>query len=82
MAWISKVDYKKLGQLLQSARLKAEIGQKELAAKLRKPQSFVSSYETGERRLDILEFLRVTSALGSDPKRLFGEIVRMKAGRE
>jgi predicted transcriptional regulator len=82
LAWLSKGDYKKLGRLLKETRLKAKVGQTELASKLRKPQSFISSYERGERRLDILEFLRVTSALNVDPRRLFAEIMRMKFGRD
>ncbi len=36
----------------------------ELAAKLGRPQSYVSKYENGERRLDLLEFLEITEILG------------------
>lgn len=30
-------------------------------------QQFVSRYETGERRLDIVEFVDIAAALGLDP---------------
>jgi transcriptional regulator with XRE-family HTH domain len=30
-------------------------------------QQFVSRYETGERRLDVFEFIDIAMALGSDP---------------
>jgi transcriptional regulator with XRE-family HTH domain len=36
----------------------------ETALKLRKPQSYVSKYERGERRLDFVEFLEVAEAIG------------------
>lgn len=48
--------------------------QEELARRLKRPQSFVSKYENGERRLDIVEFLHVTRAIGVDPVELLREI--------
>jgi transcriptional regulator with XRE-family HTH domain len=44
-----------VGKLLREARKAAGLQQASLAKKLGKPHSFVSRYETGERRLDILE---------------------------
>ena len=49
---------------LKRARKEAGITQRELAKRLRRPQSFVSKYENAERRLDVVEFLQVTQALG------------------
>lgn len=40
---------------LRSARTEARLTQVEVARRLRKPQSFVSKAESGERRLDIVE---------------------------
>ncbi|MDI4634043.1 helix-turn-helix transcriptional regulator [Pelomonas sp. V22] len=51
---------------LRSARESRGITQVDLALKLSKPQSFVSKYETGERRLDVLEFAEVCNALSLD----------------
>lgn len=51
---------------LRSARLRREWSQKELAGKLGKPQSYVSKYETGERRLDFIETIRIARVLGLD----------------
>lgn len=50
--------------LLRQARSEAGFTQTELATALRLPQSFVSKYESGERRLDILELKHVCDALG------------------
>ena len=38
-----------------------------VADRLGKPQSFVSKYETGERRVDVVEFLRLADVIGFDP---------------
>lgn len=39
--------------------------QSQVAARLRRPQSFVSKYESGERRLDLVELRAVAEALDS-----------------
>jgi transcriptional regulator with XRE-family HTH domain len=54
----------KLQKLLQSSREKAGLTQVELATKLKRPQSFVSKYESGERRLDLVELRDICQALG------------------
>jgi hypothetical protein len=45
-----------------------------LADPLQKPQSFVSKFERGERRLDVVELLDVAAALGIDPCDVLREI--------
>ena len=45
----------KLQNLLKSMREDAGFTQAALAKKLKRPQSFVSKYESGERRLDLIE---------------------------
>ena len=61
---------------LIEARNAKDLTQVELAKKLKRPQSFVSKYERGERRLDVVEFFEVARALGMDPivflKELYG----------
>jgi transcriptional regulator with XRE-family HTH domain len=43
---------------------------------LGRPQSFISKYEHGERRLDFVEVLEIAQALGVDPGELIGELQR------
>jgi transcriptional regulator with XRE-family HTH domain len=59
--------YKILLEQLVDARRKAGLTQAEVANSLNKPQSFVSKYESGERLLDIAEFVGIARALGADP---------------
>ena len=66
--------YDLLRQLLVTARQQNELTQAQVAARLDKPQSFVSKYERGERRLDIIEFLQVTRALDIDPSSMIERI--------
>ena len=51
--------------LLKRIRAEAGLTQSEMARRLRQPQSFVSKYESGERRLDILELREVCKATGT-----------------
>lgn len=58
--------HKCLGELLQAARRAVGCTQAELAHRLGRPQSYVSKYEQGARRLDLLEFLEIAQALQID----------------
>ena len=57
---------KKLLVLLRGIRVDAGLTQSELASRLARDQTFVSKYESGERRLDILELREVCQAIGTD----------------
>lgn len=66
----------KLRNLLAQERKAAGLTQAELAARLERPQSFVSKYERGERRLDVIEFGEVARAIGLDPLRFLRKFYR------
>lgn len=68
--------YKAFRDLLIGARKNADLTQSELSVRLKRPQSFVSKYERGERRLDVIEFREVARALGVDPIKLLGKLYR------
>jgi transcriptional regulator with XRE-family HTH domain len=78
--WVQSKEYKHVGATLAAARERAGLTQAQLARLLRKPQSFVSNYERGQRRIDVLELLRIVDALRADPRRVFIEIVARHAG--
>lgn len=52
-----------LPSILTSLRTDLGLRQVDLAQKLGRPQSFVSKYESGERRLDLLEINEICIAL-------------------
>ena len=60
---------------LRDTRKQAGLTQQELARRLRRPQSFVSAYESGDRKIDVLEFLRIAKAMKSDPCAILKRVV-------
>jgi transcriptional regulator with XRE-family HTH domain len=55
---------RRLTKLLKQIRVDAELTQAELAEKIGQTQSYVSKYENGEQRLDIIELEAVCKATG------------------
>jgi transcriptional regulator with XRE-family HTH domain len=80
--WVQPKEYRHVGAALAAARDRAGLTQVELSKLLRKPQSFVSNYERGNRRIDVLELLRIVDALNADPRKVFMDIVTRRAERK
>lgn len=72
MKSIYRKEYKELLAALTAARKEAGMTQAELAKKLKKPQSYVSKVENGERRLDVVELMEIGRVVGFR----FGEFLR------
>lgn len=75
---LKSAEYARLVATLVAARDAAGISQQKLAEELDEHQSFIAKYEGGERRIDIIEFLAITRALGADPVKLFRNFVAGK----
>jgi transcriptional regulator with XRE-family HTH domain len=58
-------EYQQLCLLLRQLRREAGLTQVEVGERLNEPQSFVSKYESGERRLDVIELRHVAEAIDS-----------------
>lgn len=52
---------------MQRARTKAGLTQVDVAQRLRKPQSYVSDAESGERRVDVIELLEFLHVCAANP---------------
>lgn len=70
--------YAELRRLLVEARQAAAMTQVDAAKRLRKPQSYLSKVESGERRIDIVEFLDLAEAVGADPVAIVKKLHRMR----
>jgi len=63
---LHEASYQLLLERIRSVRRAADVTQTDLAEKLGTDQSFVSKYERGERRLDVVELRAICLALGID----------------
>jgi len=60
---------------LREARLSAGLRQVDVAAALRRPQSFVAKVESGERKIDLIETLSFCRVVGLDPRGLLERLL-------
>lgn len=63
---LGTMQHKALIALLIEKREAAGLTQSDLAAKLNEYQSFVARLESGQRRVDVVEFLELSDLLGFD----------------
>ena len=74
MSSIFGKEYKIFLKLLIAARQQAGLTQQNVANSLNRPQSFVSKYENGERRLDVVEYLYISKVIGFDPCQIIRQL--------
>lgn len=60
-------------------REQAGLTQHEVSARLKRPQSFIASIETGQRRVDVVELLELAKAIGFDPHDAIRKLSRTRA---
>ncbi|MCB5205451.1 helix-turn-helix domain-containing protein [Neorhizobium sp. T786] len=64
--------------LLKKSREAASLTQAELASKLGEYQSFVARLESGQRRVDVIEFLELARILRFDPLKVLKELSELQ----
>ena len=79
--WVSSQSYRVAIGAVIDARKQAGFTQRNLATCLGKPPSFVAKIETGERRLDLVEFVAIARALNIEPADLIERVSRTIPGR-
>lgn len=65
-----------LKELLVDIRVRAGLRQADLADAIGRPQSFISEYEHGQRRLDLVELREVCVACSTTLRKLVNEYER------
>jgi hypothetical protein len=68
--------HRALTSVLRATRLERGFTQLALSQKLRHSENYITKIETGERRLDVVEFFEIAQALDVDPVTLFTRIAR------
>ncbi len=62
-------------EVVKAARIAAGLKQTDLAERIEKDQSWVSLVEGSQRRLDVVEFIKLAQALDIRPSTMLDEIV-------
>lgn len=74
-------EYKVLRAELRATRENAGLTQRELAALLKVPHSWVAKVESGERRIDLIELGWLVSACGVDPSSACERVFRQVSAK-
>lgn len=67
--------YGQLRAILRQAREERGLTQRQLSARLRRDKNFVQLVESGERALDVIEYLQYAKALRIDPLSTLGQVL-------
>lgn len=70
--------YQVLLLLLRELREGAGVTQSALGERIGNTQTFVSKFERGERRIDVVEFVELCEALEVDPAEAFSQFVALR----
>ena len=70
--------YRAVPALLRKLRAEAGLTQRELADRVRRSQPWVHKSESGERRVDISEFLEWCVGCDADPETVFKQLIRAR----
>ena len=61
-------------KLLKQSRVMARLSQEDLADRLSISQSAVSKIENGDRKVDVLELIEISKAIGCDPVKILKDL--------
>ena len=75
-AWVSSPVHRSIVSALVEARQTAGLTQRDVAARMARPPSFVGKVESIERNLSVLELLEWCSAIGIDAEAILQSAAR------
>ncbi|WP_323122550.1 helix-turn-helix domain-containing protein [Burkholderia alba] len=73
--------YPFIAKLLVQIRVDRGLRQQDLADRLKRTQTFVSKYESGSRRIDLIELLDILRALDADPHEFIDRVQAQSLSR-
>ena len=68
-------DHQHLVEVLTEARKAAGLTQVDLSQRIGRDQTFISLIERGQRRVDVIEFIRLAEAIDAEPADLFARVL-------
>jgi len=71
---VERAEYASLQELLKQSRERKGLSQRGLSAKLGKMASYIQKIESGERRVDVIEFLQICDLLEIDESAFLREL--------
>lgn len=72
--WVSSPSYRAAVGVIIKARKGAGLTQRALAEKIGRPYTVIANIERGERRIDVVEFVAISRALGISETDLMREL--------
>ncbi len=78
---LHSVRQKRRIEVLIKARKNADLTQTQVAAALKRHQPFIATIESGQRRIDVVEFLDLAEILGFDARDVIQELQRLPGAR-
>ncbi len=70
--------HKALVAFIKKQRKDAKLTQAQVAKRIKRYQSFVATFERGQKRIDAVELVEIAEAIGFDPKEAIKVIAKAK----
>ena len=66
-------EHRKLREILKRKRIEAGLRQSDVAEHTDRSQAYISKFENGDLRLDVVDFVRLCRTIGCDPHQVLDE---------
>jgi transcriptional regulator with XRE-family HTH domain len=66
-------DHQRLRSILKRERIAAGLRQSDLAKKTNRSQAYISKFENGDLRLDVVDFVHICRTIVCDPHKVIDE---------
>ncbi len=70
---IYSIEHQRLREILKRERLAAGLRQSDVAVRTGRSQAYISKFEQGDLRLDVVDFVRLCTTIGCDPHMVLDE---------